>query len=92
MASNGVPPPLAPYDFDPSCENDMSRQAIDRLRPMKVIVLGAGMSGIIAGILFPRSIENLELVIYDKNPELGGTWFESRCVKDNSFATRLSVC
>jgi cation diffusion facilitator CzcD-associated flavoprotein CzcO len=45
---------------------------------MMVIVIGAGMSGIIAGIFFPRNIENLELAIYDKNPELGGTWYESR--------------
>lgn len=38
-------------------------RAIDRLWPMKVIVFGAGMSGIIAGILFPQNIENLELAI-----------------------------
>lgn len=44
---------------------------------MKVIVIGCGMSGIIAGIFFPRSIANLELAIYDKNPDLGGTWYES---------------
>ncbi|KAH7350443.1 hypothetical protein BKA66DRAFT_563373 [Pyrenochaeta sp. MPI-SDFR-AT-0127] len=53
-------------------------RAVDHLRPMKVIVIGAGMSGIIAGIFFPRNIENLDLVIYEKNPDLGGTWYESR--------------
>ncbi|KAJ3519792.1 hypothetical protein NM208_g13982 [Fusarium decemcellulare] len=44
---------------------------------MKVIVIGAGMSGIIASIFFPRAIENLELAIYDKNADIGGTWFEN---------------
>lgn len=69
---------LAPFEFDPADPYNMSRRAVDHLRPMKVIVIGAGMSGIIAGIFFPRNIENLELAIYDKNPELGGTWYESR--------------
>lgn len=81
MGSTEVPLSLAPYDYNPVQPNDFTRRAIDRLRPIKVIVLGGGMSGIIAGILFPRSIENLELVIYEKNPELGGTWYESRCVE-----------
>ncbi|TPX11474.1 uncharacterized protein E0L32_007893 [Thyridium curvatum] len=77
-ATNGVKKSLAPYEFDPSDPYNFSRRAVDQLRPMKVIVLGGGMSGIITGIFFPREIENLELTIYDKNPDLGGTWFESR--------------
>ncbi|KAJ2893258.1 hypothetical protein MKZ38_008853 [Zalerion maritima] len=51
---------------------------IDCARPMKVIVIGAGISGILASIRFPRRIPNLELTVYDKNPEIGGTWYESR--------------
>lgn len=51
---------------------------IDYARPMKVIVIGAGISGILAGVRFPRRIPNLELVIYDKNPEVGGTWYENK--------------
>jgi hypothetical protein len=71
--ANGEPKKkLALYEFDPKNPNDLSRRAVDNLRPMKVIVLGAGMSGIIAGVFFPRQIENLELVIYDKNADLGG--------------------
>ncbi|UPK95264.1 hypothetical protein LCI18_006199 [Fusarium solani-melongenae] len=69
---------LAPFEFDPRDPTNFSRRAVDHLRPIKVIVIGAGMSGIIAGIFFPRNIENLELTIYDKNPDLGGTWYESR--------------
>lgn len=71
---------LTPYDFDVNNPNDLTRRAIDKPRPIKVIVLGAGMSGIIAGIFFPRSVQNLELVIYDKNPDLGGTWYEAKYV------------
>lgn len=58
--------------------SDFSTRAVDASRPIKVIVIGGGMSGIIAGIFFPRSIENLDLKIYEKNADLGGTWFENK--------------
>lgn len=51
---------------------------IDEARPVKVIVIGAGISGILAAIRFPRRIPNVELTVYDKNSEIGGTWFENR--------------
>jgi cation diffusion facilitator CzcD-associated flavoprotein CzcO len=51
--------------------------AIDDYRPMKVICIGAGMSGILVGSTFPQKIPNLELVIYEKNTDVGGTWFEN---------------
>jgi cation diffusion facilitator CzcD-associated flavoprotein CzcO len=50
---------------------------IDDYRPIKVICLGAGMSGIAVGCLFPQHIPNLELTIYEKNADVGGTWFEN---------------
>ena len=48
------------------------------MRPMKVVVIGAGISGILAAIRFTQRIPNLDLVVYDKNPEVGGTWYENR--------------
>jgi hypothetical protein len=56
----------------------ISSVEIDDTRPLKVIVIGAGISGILAAIRFPRRIPNLDLVVYDKNPEVGGTWYENR--------------
>jgi cation diffusion facilitator CzcD-associated flavoprotein CzcO len=56
----------------------ISEREIDQPRPLKVIYIGAGVSGICAGILFPKYLPSVELVIYEKNPELGGTWFENR--------------
>lgn len=41
-------------------------------------MIGAGISGILAAIRFTRRIPNLDLVVYDKNPEVGGTWYENR--------------
>jgi hypothetical protein len=47
---------------------------IENQRPMRVIVIGAGYSGIYLGIRIPERIRNCELVIYEKNEGVGGTW------------------
>lgn len=60
----------------PRVPNPLER-AIDDYRPIKAICIGAGMSGIAVGCLFPQNIPNLELTIYEKNPEVGGTWYEN---------------
>lgn len=51
---------------------------IENLRPLKVIVIGAGYSGIYCGIRIPEKLRNVELVIYEKNAGVGGTWWENR--------------
>lgn len=51
---------------------------IDVPKPLKVIYIGAGISGILASILFRQTVPSLDLVIYEKNPEIGGTWYENR--------------
>ena len=56
----------------------LSQRSIDDIRPLKVLVVGAGVSGILAGIRFPQYVEELDLVIYDKNEDIGGTWFENK--------------
>ncbi len=51
---------------------------VDHARPVKVVCIGAGYSGILTAIRFPQKIKNLDLTIYDKNEDIGGTWFENR--------------
>lgn len=51
---------------------------IDDARRMKVICIGAGFSGVLAGIRFPQRVPNLDFTIYEKNPEVGGTWYENK--------------
>lgn len=41
---------------------------IDELRKLKVVVIGAGLSGILAGILLPAKVPGIELKIFEKNP------------------------
>lgn len=56
---------------------NMSNQPIDHHRAIRVICIGAGVSGILTGARFPHKIPNLSLTIYEKNEGLGGTWFEN---------------
>ncbi|CAG8381236.1 unnamed protein product [Penicillium salamii] len=56
----------------------ISERAIDQARPLKVIYIGAGISGILAAIKFREAVPDLSLTIYEKNPELGGTWYENQ--------------
>lgn len=60
------------------CHPLISERAVDKPRRLKVIYIGAGISGICAAILFPKYVPNLDLVIYDKNKDLGGTWYENK--------------
>jgi 4-hydroxyacetophenone monooxygenase len=54
-------------------------------RKLKVLVVGAGMSGLLTGIRLKQAGVAFEIV--DKNPDVGGTWFENTypgCRVDNS--------
>ena|SRR5271170_2321898 len=67
----------------------LENRSIDYARPIKVrpqphsatysqvICIGAGINGIITAIRFPQKIRNLSLVVYEKNADVGGTWFEN---------------
>ncbi|XWW98441.1 hypothetical protein V2A60_006441 [Cordyceps javanica] len=50
---------------------------IDEPRSLKVAVIGGGLAGILAGILLPVKVPGIELVIYEKNADFGGTWLEN---------------
>ncbi|KAL5444079.1 hypothetical protein PMIN06_008501 [Paraphaeosphaeria minitans] len=51
---------------------------VENFRPMKVIVIGAGYSGIYHAIRIPERLRNVDLVVYEKNAGVGGTWYENR--------------
>lgn len=66
------------YDFIKPGPNSTAGRPIDKARPLKVIYIGAGVSGILAAIEFLKAVPSLDLVIYEKNPEVGGTWYENK--------------
>ncbi|KAM0741397.1 hypothetical protein ACQRIT_004254 [Beauveria bassiana] len=50
---------------------------IDEPRPLKVAVIGGGLAGILAGVLLPTKVPGIQLTIYEKNRDFGGTWLEN---------------
>ncbi|KAK7544599.1 uncharacterized protein J3D65DRAFT_27201 [Phyllosticta citribraziliensis] len=53
-------------------------QPVENSRRLRIIVIGAGYSGVYLGIRIPEKLRNVELVIYEKNPGVGGVWWENR--------------
>jgi len=52
--------------------------SIDEYRRMKVVVIGAGFAGVIASCRFAKEVPNLELVVYEKESGVGGTWHNNK--------------
>lgn len=49
-------------------------------RKLRVIHIGAGAAGITFSKFAEDRLENVELQIYEKNHDVGGTWLENRYV------------
>lgn len=56
----------------------VENRAVDDARPIKVRVMGAGISGIITCIRLMQKIKNIDLAVLEKNDDIGGTWYENR--------------
>lgn len=59
---------------------NLLEQPIHTPRPLRIVCLGAGYSGLLMGIIWSQRMQNrnAELVIYERNEDLGGTWLENR--------------
>lgn len=55
-------------------------QYLGQPRPVRVIIIGAGLSGIAAVKIFKERFSGkaVEIVIYEKNEDVTGTWLENR--------------
>jgi cation diffusion facilitator CzcD-associated flavoprotein CzcO len=58
---------------DPWSDNPIHQQ-----RSLKVICIGAGASGLLIAYKLQRSFEDFDLTVYEKNEDVGGTWFENK--------------
>ncbi|GME37623.1 hypothetical protein A1O5_08415 [Neofusicoccum parvum] len=45
---------------------------------LRIICAGAGAAGLLVAYRLQKELENYELICYDKNPDVGGTWYENR--------------
>jgi cation diffusion facilitator CzcD-associated flavoprotein CzcO len=53
-------------------------EPLGTLRPVRIVTIGAGVSGINMIRTLKLNTSNFEHVVYEKNPGIGGTWFENR--------------
>ena len=47
-------------------------------RKIRVLSIGAGVTGIMNAYHIQKQLENVEHVIYEKNADVGGTWYENK--------------
>lgn len=58
----------------------ITEEPIGTRRPLRVVCMGAGYSGLMMAIIFNERMKdsNATLAIYERNADIGGTWFENR--------------
>ncbi|KAK2772208.1 phenylacetone monooxygenase [Colletotrichum kahawae] len=56
----------------------VSEQPLGATRHVRIATIGAGMSGLNMIRTLRLHLTDFEHVVYEKNPEIGGTWFENR--------------
>jgi len=83
VAGTDVPDQYLPFlleelslDGDDSKRPQLDGTALEKTRDqLKVIIIGAGMSGLLAGIRLQQA--GIAFEIIEKNADVGGTWFEN---------------
>lgn len=56
----------------------VTEERLGQPRKLRVVMVGAGASGLCMARHLELHMENYELIIYEKNAGVGGTWFENR--------------
>ncbi|GAB1310989.1 Sterigmatocystin biosynthesis monooxygenase stcW [Madurella fahalii] len=64
------PHPHPPYTFE--------EQALGTARHVRIVGIGAGASGLNMIRTLRLNLSNYDIVVYEKNADVGGTWFENR--------------
>lgn len=80
FTSNGDGPNGTPAVDDLSTPYEIDQEAVfnSHQRKIKVLTMGAGVSGVMIAYKVQKECKNVEHVIYEKNADVGGTWFENR--------------
>ncbi|KAF5628927.1 sterigmatocystin biosynthesis monooxygenase stcW [Fusarium sp. NRRL 52700] len=79
-----APGPAKPGEATEEYKDDKLAYSLSRVptftpRPLKIIAVGAGFSGLaLARAVRVGKLPNVSLTIYEKNAGVGGTWYENR--------------
>ncbi|OAP65618.1 hypothetical protein AYL99_01590 [Fonsecaea erecta] len=71
---------MSPHKVDDVYEAPykIERQLLFAPRKLRIVCIGAGASGMYMAIRQEQLLENVEFQIYEKNPDVAGTWFENK--------------
>jgi cation diffusion facilitator CzcD-associated flavoprotein CzcO len=61
-----------------AAEYSVTESPLGSTRQLRVVTIGAGASGLNLARQVELHMENVEHIIYEKNEDVGGTWFENR--------------
>lgn len=59
-------------------DNTLERLSHQRRPPLRVGIIGGGMSGICMACKLLEAIPNVQLTLFELNDQLGGTWYTHR--------------
>ncbi|KAJ8117410.1 hypothetical protein OPT61_g1397 [Boeremia exigua] len=66
-------------DFSSNAESfDIKDEPIENQRPLRVIVIGAGFSGIYTTTRLSQRLRNVSIQVYEQNEEVSGVWSMNR--------------
>lgn len=71
---------------------ELEEHPIDVPPSIKAIVVGAGMAGILAGILLPRKVPGLQLSILERNDDIVCSSAHLRLISFSSYKEEGRVC
>jgi cation diffusion facilitator CzcD-associated flavoprotein CzcO len=70
---------ISPADMDPkSTPYTILEEPLITPRPIRIITIGAGISGLNMIRTLRKTLTNYTHVVYEKNSDVGGTWHENR--------------
>jgi hypothetical protein len=69
-ADDPVTPGNTVHPSYPASNLELPDHHIDEVRSLRVTVIGAGLAGILAGILLPAKVPNIQLTILEKNTDV----------------------
>ena len=64
----------------PASNYVVTEEPIHSRRPLRIVCMGSGYSGLMMGIVYTQKLQsqNCAFTLYERNKDLGGTWFENR--------------
>ncbi|KAI1630479.1 cyclohexanone monooxygenase [Exophiala viscosa] len=80
IGTNGTerPESLSGYYEEADTGYKITEERLGTPRRLRVVMVGAGASGLNMARHMELHMENYELMIYEKNADVGGTWYENK--------------